>query len=288
MTFLVVARKATATNRALVTALQRLGVEAELVRPERARRRIRAQDVALGRVDVLPTLDGVEACLWELRRLERHGARVLNGVGALLATHDKLATALRLGRAGLPHPRTVHLDVGVQPALEPPLVLKPRFGSWGRDVVLCETQVELEAALGRLRRRRWFARHGVLAQELIPPRGRDLRLVVAGGRVVGAVERQAAPGEWRTNVALGAVRLPVDPPAEAARLAVAAAEAVDGDLVGVDVLQDADGRHVVLELNGAVDFTPEYAPGRDVFADAAAALLERAALPARELVAVTA
>ena len=55
------------------------------------------------------------------------------------------------------------------------MVLKPRFGSWGRDVVLCSTADELDRALAQLATRPWFAEHGVLAQELVPPLGWDLR-----------------------------------------------------------------------------------------------------------------
>jgi RimK family alpha-L-glutamate ligase len=274
MTFYVVAGRATETNVALVSAIRQLGLEAEHVRPEQAQRRVGAGDVALGRVDVLPTLDGVEGCLWELRRLERRGARVLNGVGALLAAHDKLATALRLGRAGIRHPRTLHVDAGLEPAVQRlPVVLKPRFGSWGKDVVLCETAQDLARAFRRLRRRRWFRHHGVLVQELVPPLGHDLRVLVARGRVVGAVERRAAPGEWRTNVSLGGERRRTSPSPEACETAAAAAEAIGADFVGVDLLPAEHGDYVVLELNGAVDFTDEYSlQGGDVFADTAEAL----------------
>jgi ribosomal protein S6--L-glutamate ligase len=110
---------------------------------------------------------------------------------------------------------------------------------------------------------------------LIPPLGHDMRLVVAGGTVVGAVKRVAPPGEWRTNVALGAVREPVEPPPIACELAVAAASAVGGDLVGVDLLPLGPGRYVVLEINAAVDFSPEYSLDQDVFEGVVTALVRR-------------
>ena len=107
----------------------------------------------------------------------------------------------------------------------------------------------------------------------MPPQGYDLRIVVAAGRVVGAVYRVAAPGEWRTNIALGGVRRPVaDPPRAAAVLALAAAHAVGIDLAGVDLLPDGEGGWVVAELNGAVEFTQEYAAWGDIFGEVSALL----------------
>jgi RimK family alpha-L-glutamate ligase len=177
----------------------------------------------------------------------------------------------------------VHLAGANAPLeLAPPLVVKPRFGSWGRDVILCETQEHLRACLAYDGKRPWFQAHGALVQELIPPQGHDLRLVVAGNTVVGAVRRVAAPGEWRTNVALGARREPTVPPASACELALAAARAIEADLVGVDLLPTPDGGYVVLELNGAVEFTQEYElePG-NVFGRAVDALLTASEATAR-------
>jgi glutathione synthase/RimK-type ligase-like ATP-grasp enzyme len=128
------------------------------------------------------------------------------------------------------------------------------------------------ACLDELSTRAWFRRQGVLVQELIPPLGHDLRLVVAGGQVVGAVRRRAAEGEWRTNVALGAERESTSPPQVAREIAVAAAAAVEGDLVGVDLMPTTDGGWVVIEVNGAVEFTDEYSLGRDIFSAAVDAL----------------
>lgn len=277
MRFAVVSRRSSPTNDRLV-AVASSGVRWEQLSPRRALRVLEPGDVALGRLDVLPTLDGVDDGLWALGGLEARGVRVLNPPAALLAAHDKLLTARLLRRAGLPHPRTRVVRPGATAAGFPtPAVVKPRFGSWGRHVVRCDDGAALRATLGRLQDEPWFRAHGALVQELVPPRGYDLRLVVAGRRVVGAIRRQAAPGEWRTNVALGAVRVPASPCPAAGELALAAAAAANADLVGVDLLPTPAGGWTIVELNGAVDFTTDYAPGGDIFAEVGFALA-RAAL----------
>jgi [lysine-biosynthesis-protein LysW]--L-2-aminoadipate ligase len=98
-------------------------------------------------------------------------------------------------------------------------------------------------------------------------------LIVAGGEVVGGGERVAAAGDWRTNVSLGGTLRPADLPPDARSLAVAAAAAVEADLVGVDLLPLGGEGYAVLELNGAVDFDERYSlDGGDVFVEAARAL----------------
>jgi len=259
------------TNVDLVREWRRLGLNATLSSPFEAT--LEQGDVAVGRLDVLPTLDGVEAGLLELLWLERRGRRVLNPTAALLAVHDKLLTARRLATAGLPHPHAAGFRGDGELPLEPPLVLKPRFGSWGRDVFRCRDRTELERTLTAVHARPWFRRHGALLQELVPSPGHDLRLIVAGGEVVGASERVAAPGEWRTNVSLGGSLRPAEPPPGTQALAIAAAAAVGADLVGVDLMPLDGDRSVVLELNGAVEFDERYSlAGRDIYLEAARAL----------------
>ena len=269
MQLALVAQRATETNRALAAAAPR-GLDFRILRPERAVELLTAADAALGRLDVLPSLDGVDDGLWALGSLAARGVRTLNRASALLSAHDKLLTARLLHRAGLPHPQTRLLELGQPlPELETPVVVKPRFGSWGEDVVLCRDDRALLRHVAELERRPWYRRQGALLQELVPPQGSDLRVVVAGGVVVGAISRVARRGEWRTNVAVGAARVPVTPTEAACNLAIRAAEAAGAELLGVDLLPDGRGGWTVLELNGAVDFTADYGLDRDPFAAAA-------------------
>lgn len=267
----IVAHHRTSTNLALARARPGL----RILEPAVAGRALGEGDVAIGRLDVAESLDGIEVGLWELARLEGAGVRVLNRPRTLVAAHDKLATSRALGDADVSHPRTAHVTSPSDSIpLEPPVVVKPRFGSWGLDVVLCEDAATLRRHLAAMADRPWFASHGALVQELVPPRGHDIRLIVAGGSVVGAIKRVAAPGEWRTNVALGAVREPVEPSSEACELATRAAAAVEGDLVGVDLLPHPDGEFVVIEINGAVEYNAAYSLcGADVFRRTVDALL---------------
>ena len=265
MKLALIARRDTETNRALAAAAP-AGLDAHVLSPEQALLELGPGDAALCRLDVLPTLDGVDDGLWALGSLEAGGVRVLNPASALLAAHDKLLTARLLRRAGLPHPPTSVLQPGDPVArVAPPVVVKPRFGSWGRDVVRCDDELAFHRHLRSLESTPWFRTHGALVQELVPTRGRDLRIIVAGGVVVGAIARIAAPGEWRTNVSLGSVRVPATPARDACVLAVECAAATGADLIGIDLLPDAEGSWTILELNGAVEFTADYALGADPF-----------------------
>lgn len=264
-----------------------LGIAAALLTPGMARLRLQRGDVVLNRLDVLVSLDGVEPGLAVLESLQRTGIRVINPPAAAIAAHDKLETSKQLAAMGIPQPRTVHITPGAAAAPMPtPLVIKPRFGSWGRDVVLCRTPSAVTAALEWAHHRPWFREQGAIVQAYIP-HAVDLRLIVAAGRVIGAIERRPAAGEWRTNFSLGGGRRPVVPPQGAVDMALAAARAVSGDLVGVDLIATPEG-HIVLEINASVDFDRLYSlPGRDAYRDAADALDLPMAHPCPESVAIT-
>ena len=259
----------TKTNLLLAFTWRELGVDARILSPDEACRELGPGDVALFRLDVVPTLDGVEPGLEHTAHLLRSGVRVLNGPEALLATHDKLLTKSRLVAAGIPHPWTSWIEPGREIPESPfPCVVKPRFGSWGQDVYLCRTADDLPAILDAVSHRPWWSRHGAVIQELVGPVRRDVRVVVAGTNAIAGAERTAAEGEWRTNVTLGGSVTKAEVPEDAEELALAAARAIGIDFAGVDLLPH-DGGWVVLELNGAVDFDRRYAlHGVDPFAAA--------------------
>ncbi len=170
--------------------------------------------------------------LWALGALAARGVHVLNDPASLLAAHDKLLTARLFRRRSIPHP--VHDPHSERTNSARAAGIRScssrASGAGAARCIAARTARRLAGALARVRETAWYRRHGALVQELVPPQGYDLRVLVAAGRVVGAVYRVAAAGEWRTNIALGGVRRPViDPPPEACALAVAAARATGID-----------------------------------------------------------
>jgi RimK family alpha-L-glutamate ligase len=262
MEFAVIAHRLTETNHALATRGWH-GARSRLLTPRQALLRLRPRDVALNRLDVSTNLDGVEEGIWSITQLEAQGVRVLNRPPALLACHDKLLAARLLTSDGIPHPRTRRLEsASSADGLRYPVVAKPRFGSWVRDVELCCDRQALDRYVAEMNQRPWWSTGGIV-QELVPPLGIDLRVVVAAGEVVGAAMRTAAPGEWRTNVAIGGTPRGAIPPKDACKLAIEGTRALGIDFAGVDLLPIGD-EWIVLEVNGAVDVRRLYSFETDV------------------------
>jgi ribosomal protein S6--L-glutamate ligase len=186
-----------------------------------------------------------------LHRLEALGTPVLNPPRAVETAVDKYLALARLDAAGLPVPPTwtgESADEGLAAfaALGGDVVVKPLFGSEGRGLVRVS---DLELAR---RTFRTLERLGAVlyVQRTVRHPGHDVRVFVLGGRVLGAIRRHAACGDWRTNVAVGgrAERMALDSETEA--LALRAAQAVGARMAGIDLLPDLDtGRLVVIEVN---------------------------------------
>jgi len=125
-------------------------------------------------------------------------------------------------------------------------IVKPIFGSLGHGMVrVSNPDVALRVVEPLEQVRSVF-----YVQRTVDHGGRDVRVFVVGGRIVGAIERTAPAGEWRTNVSRGGSVRPFDLPASWVQLALRATMAVGADYAGVDLLPSRDGTVFVLEVNG--------------------------------------
>lgn len=198
--------------------------------------------------------------------LEGHGVTTLNRAEVIGACGDKARTSLLLAAAGVATPRTV-VALTPEAALEAaeklgfPVVAKPLTGSWGRLVTVLRDRQEALAVLEHRAALPAPQQHVVYLQEFIDKPGRDIRVLVAGDEVIGATYRYGE--EWRTGVARNGISRPCPLSPELTGLALAAAGAVGGGFVGVDLVEAPDGLKV-LEVN----HTPEFRGFCDAHGDA--------------------
>lgn len=195
--------------------------------------------------------------LYALRILNDWGVRTVNTHQVVQLCGDKLETSSALVRDGVPSP---WIKVAFDPesalaAIEEmgyPVILKPVVGSWGRllskinDREAAETVLEHKDVLGSYQHSIFYI------QEFIDKPARDIRSFVVGNENIAAIYRYSQ--HWITNTARGgrAENCPVTP--QIAELSLAAAKAVGGGVVAVDLLETQDGRFLVNEVNHTMEF----------------------------------
>ncbi len=219
-----------------------------------------------------------------LRHLELMGLPLVNGSRAIGICRHKFLTLQVLAAAGLPVLDTylVNSARGYADALErlggPPVVVKLVSSRQGAGVFLVQ-EAGSDPLLGEERLSQVMQqRQGVLVQRFLPPQGRrDIRVLLLGQEVAGAMEISPPAGDFRANVHLGGQGRALEVESGLAGLARQAAAAVGLDIAGVDLMQDAEG---VLWL-GEVNYTPgfrglEQATGLDMAARILDFALERA------------
>ena len=243
---------------------------------------VRSQSAALDGYDVVlvrgvprGSLEQVVFRLDALHVLAAAGVRAVNSAPAIERTVDKFLASALLAQAGVPTPRTIACERSDDAAaafaeLGGDVVVKPLFGSMGFGMA----RVDDRDVADRVFRALEIERAVYYLQETVAHDGRDVRAMVVGGRVIGAIERVGAG--WRTNVARGGAPRATQLTGDQERLCVRAAEVVGADYAGVDLLRAADGREVVLEVNGIPGWRGfEDATGIDV----AAALVDHLEAP---------
>jgi len=219
-------------------------------------------DAVLARIIPSGSLEQIIYRVDALHWIEEHGVPIMNSPRAIERSVDKFYTDALLHEAGLPTPETVVCETvaaameavrtmlgrkgpGDDPAFDDAVIIKPIFGSMGHGLVrVSDPDVAFRVTKSLEQLRSVF-----YVQRAVDHGGRDIRVFVVGGRVIGAIERRAPAGEWRTNIARGGTARAFELPPDWERLALAAAAAMGAEYAGVDLLPSREGPVFVLEVN---------------------------------------
>ena len=202
-----------------------------------------------------------------VRQFEMMGTYCLNESVAITRSRDKLRSLQILARAGIGLPVTAfaHLTEATEDLISivggAPLVVKLLEGTQGKGIVLAESKSAATAIIEAFR----GLKANFLVQEFIKEAGgADIRCFVVGNKVVAAMKRQAAKGEFRSNLHRGGTASLVKLTPEERSTAVRSAQRMGLNVAGVDVLRSNHGP-VVLEVNSSPGLEGiEAATGRDV------------------------
>lgn len=202
-----------------------------------------------------------------VRQFEMMGTFSINESVAISRSRDKLRSLQLLSRKGIGLPRTGFAskpdkaDDLIKNVGGAPVVIKLLEGTQGIGVVLAETKKAAESIIEAF----MGLNANILVQEYIKEAGgADIRCLVVGGKVVAAMKRQGAEGEFRSNLHRGGTAEIVKLSPEERKTAVAAANAMGLHMCGVDILR-AERGPVVMEVNSSPGLEGiESATGKDV------------------------
>ncbi len=190
--------------------------------------------------------------------LEGLGACVVNPLQAAATCGNKLFAHMRLINAGVKTPKAISAfsEESAIAALDNfgyPAVIKPTIGSWGRLVALLRDKDAAKAVIED-RMHMFPLYHIYYLEEFVKRPPRDIRAIVVGDAVVAAIYRYSNEGDWKTNMALGgrAEQCPVSTQLE--DICIKASRAMDGKIVGVDLMESDEEGLMVHEVNNTTEF----------------------------------
>ena len=188
-----------------------------------------------------------------VRQFEMMGVFPANESQAITRSRDKLRSLQLLSRAGVGMPVTgfAHATKDTDGLLTTvggtPVIIKLLEGTQGLGVVLAETKKAAESVIGAFRQ----LDANILVQHFVKEAGgSDIRALVVDGKVVAAMRRSAAPGEFRSNLHRGGTAEVVKLTPKERATAVKAAKTLGLGVSGVDMLQSNVGP-VVIEVNSS-------------------------------------
>jgi ribosomal protein S6--L-glutamate ligase len=210
-----------------------------------------------------------------VNQFDMMGVPVLNNSVPIARARDKLRSLQLLSRFGIDLPRTVmcrfreQVPLAVEQVGGLPCIVKLLQGTQGVGVLIATTMAEVQGMLDTL----WTLGQEILLQELIvESRGKDVRALVVGDRVVAAMRRTARQGGFRSNLHRGGEAEALELPHAYCDAAVKAARVIGLEVAGIDVLESKDGPKI-MEVNSSPGFEGlEAATG----VDCAGAIVEHA------------
>ena len=254
-------------EKLILRALERRGVDFERIDVRRLIFDLGGDDCGDYDVVLIRCVSHSRA-LYAAKILNERDVRTVNSYEVIATCGDKILTTLALLEHGIPTPLTA-IAFGAEPALAAieemgyPVVLKPPVGSWGRLMAKLNDRQAAEAVLEHKRALGGPQDSVFYVQDYVEKPGRDIRTLVVGEETVYAIYRRSE--HWITNTARGgeATVCPITP--EIDRLSRAAARAVGGGIVAVDLLETPDGRLLVSEVNHTPEFHGAFeATGMDI------------------------
>ena len=190
--------------------------------------------------------------------LEGMGVNVINCLNTGIFAGNKLFTHMLLKKHGVATPFAT-VSFSKDAALETledkgyPRVIKPTVGSWGRMVSKLNDRDSAEGIIES--RENMYTIHQIhYLEEFVKRPPRDIRAIMVGDKIVAAIYRTSGNGNWKTNMALGGVAEPCKVTPEMEEMCIKAKNAVQGDIVGVDLMESDDKGLVVHEVNNTTEY----------------------------------
>jgi len=190
--------------------------------------------------------------------LEGLGASVINPLNTSIVCGNKLFTHMKLKNAGIKTPKVI-TTFSYEAALSAldifgyPTIIKPTIGSWGRLIALLKDKDAAKAVIED--RQHMFPLYQIYYfEEFVDRPPRDIRAIVIGETVVAAIYRYSENSEWKTNMALGGRAESCPITKELEDICIKSTQAVDGKIVGVDLMESSRDGLLVHEVNNTTEF----------------------------------
>lgn len=190
--------------------------------------------------------------------LEGKGVNVINCLNTSIFAGNKLFTHMLLQKNGIPTPfsTVAFSEESALAALESqgyPMVLKPTVGSWGRLIALLKDRDSAEGIM-ESRERMYPIYQVYYLEEFVQRPPRDIRAMMIGDKVVAAIYRYSGDSQWKTNMALGGRAEECKVTKELEDICMRAKNAVQGQIVGVDLMESKEKGLLVHEVNNTTEY----------------------------------